>query len=164
MDLNESVQDGATPIDVPVQNVTVHPQYSTNPMINDIALIRLQNPARFTSTYFTCVPIPNYQHNYTQTLPCLLPLHPAAPVYAMNEILKEKGEGFKQFINFSVIRSCLLILKLTIFSDNIPCLIDNDRQCMALKRSPGVLQSSGLKYEGKFSPIRDQVLLYSFEK
>ncbi len=33
----------------------------------------------------------------------------------------------------------------------------------ALKRSPGVLQSSSLRYEGKFSPIRDCVFLCIFK-
>lgn len=49
LDLNTNVSDGATPIDVPVEEVIVHNEYSTFPaIINDVALIRLRNPVQFS--------------------------------------------------------------------------------------------------------------------
>lgn len=54
LDLNPNISDGATPIDVPVDEVTVHNEYSTSPaIVNDIALIRLRNPVQFSSKFVT---------------------------------------------------------------------------------------------------------------
>lgn len=54
LDLNTNVSDGATPIDVPVEEVIVHNEYSTFPaIINDVALIRLRNPVQFSSKFVT---------------------------------------------------------------------------------------------------------------
>jgi len=47
--LDENVQDNATEIDVPVQYIVPHPEYSRDPYINDIALMRLSTPVKSTS-------------------------------------------------------------------------------------------------------------------
>lgn len=52
LDLNPDVKDGATPIDVPVDEIIVHSEYATSPaIVNDIALIRLRNTVQFSSTF-----------------------------------------------------------------------------------------------------------------
>lgn len=48
VNLDDSVDDGATPMDVNVQSIKVHPRYSSSPVINDIALVKLQKSIRFT--------------------------------------------------------------------------------------------------------------------
>ena len=48
LNLNDSISEGASPIDVPVREVVLHPQYTTRPTTNDIALIRLRNFVTFT--------------------------------------------------------------------------------------------------------------------
>ncbi|XKL59560.1 hypothetical protein PGB90_000576 [Kerria lacca] len=48
LDLDINVDDELHPTDVSVADVIVHPQYSANPHINDIALIRLANNVQFT--------------------------------------------------------------------------------------------------------------------
>lgn len=53
LDLDDNLNDGASPVDAPIDQVVPHPQYSTNPMQNDIALIHLKNPVQFTGELFT---------------------------------------------------------------------------------------------------------------
>lgn len=48
LNLNDSIDDGATPIDVPVGEVIVHPKFRAKPLTNDIALIRLNHSVTFT--------------------------------------------------------------------------------------------------------------------
>lgn len=48
LDLDDQTNDGASPVDAPIDQIVPHPQYSTNPMLNDIALIHLRNPVQFT--------------------------------------------------------------------------------------------------------------------
>lgn len=48
LNLDETVADGATPIDVPIEEVLVHPNFTVRPPVNDIALLRLKNPVEFT--------------------------------------------------------------------------------------------------------------------
>lgn len=49
--MNPDAEDGATPLNVGVERVIIHPGYSSAPVINDIALIQLQNKVQFTSTF-----------------------------------------------------------------------------------------------------------------
>lgn len=49
LDLDDSVNDGASPVDAQIDRIVPHPEYSTNPMLNDIALIHLKNPVQFTA-------------------------------------------------------------------------------------------------------------------
>lgn len=48
LNLNDS-SEGASPIDVPVREVILHPEYTTRPTTNDLALVRLRTPVTFTS-------------------------------------------------------------------------------------------------------------------
>lgn len=49
LNLDETVDDGATPNDVEVERTIAHEQYTANPVANDIALVRLRRPVQFTS-------------------------------------------------------------------------------------------------------------------
>jgi len=51
LDLNMNVNDDATPVDEPISEIIPHPQYTTNPITNDIALLRLKNTIKFSSMY-----------------------------------------------------------------------------------------------------------------
>lgn len=51
LNLNESVEDNATPQDILVESVTVHEKYNQSPVINDIALIKLKYPAQITCKF-----------------------------------------------------------------------------------------------------------------
>jgi len=49
LDINNTIRDNATPIDVPIKEIIAHPKYTPAPSIaNDIALIRLKNTVQFT--------------------------------------------------------------------------------------------------------------------
>lgn len=54
VNLNPVVEDDATTVDVPIEDIIVHPNYFTNPIINDIALLLLSNTVQFTSTFVNC--------------------------------------------------------------------------------------------------------------
>ncbi|XP_065204624.1 venom protease-like [Planococcus citri] len=45
--LNHENYDGASPKDIPIEDIVLHPEYSTNPTINDIALLRLRQHVTF---------------------------------------------------------------------------------------------------------------------
>lgn len=47
LDLNASVPDGASPVDVPVEEIIIHSGYTSSPVTNDIGLLRLRNPVQF---------------------------------------------------------------------------------------------------------------------
>lgn len=51
LNLNDAVSDGATPVTMEVSETIVHPKYYDNPIINDIALIRMKNKVTFNSKY-----------------------------------------------------------------------------------------------------------------
>lgn len=53
LDLNNDIVDGASPVDIAVEEIIPHPEYSVNPIVNDIALIRLKSPVTFTSKFST---------------------------------------------------------------------------------------------------------------
>ena len=48
LDLNATVKDGATPKEVGINQTIIHPKYSIQKIVNDIALVRLQEPVKFT--------------------------------------------------------------------------------------------------------------------
>lgn len=54
LDLDESSDDGATPVDMEVESSVSHPQYRTDQKVNDIAIIKMKGRVNFTSkiTYF----------------------------------------------------------------------------------------------------------------
>lgn len=54
LDLNDTVQDNATHIDIPVEKVFIHEQYNAVAHIVDIALVKLKYRVKFTSKY-VCV-------------------------------------------------------------------------------------------------------------
>ncbi|KAK7601603.1 hypothetical protein V9T40_009044 [Parthenolecanium corni] len=51
LDLDDSVVDNASPVDVPIESTSVfpHPKYLNDPRNFDIALLRLKNPVQFTN-------------------------------------------------------------------------------------------------------------------
>lgn len=49
LDLDPRIEDGATPIDVPVDEIIIHSGYTRSPVTNDIGLLRLRNPVQFSS-------------------------------------------------------------------------------------------------------------------
>lgn len=49
LNLNQSINDGASPIDVPIREVILHSEYTTRPTTNDIALVRLRTPVTYTA-------------------------------------------------------------------------------------------------------------------
>ena len=52
LNLDDSVVDGATPIDMPIEEIIVHPEFATRPPVNDIALIKLKSPVEYTSKLY----------------------------------------------------------------------------------------------------------------
>lgn len=52
LDLNPSVKDDASPLDVPVSRVITHERYNAQEYTNDIALLKLENPVRFQGKFF----------------------------------------------------------------------------------------------------------------
>jgi len=51
LDLDPTVIDNATPLDVPVERSIIHEQYSGNKMVNDIALVKLKNSVTFNGEF-----------------------------------------------------------------------------------------------------------------
>lgn len=51
LDLDVSVDDGATPVDVPVEQSIAHSRYNAQIMVNDIALLKLKNTVAFSSEF-----------------------------------------------------------------------------------------------------------------
>lgn len=49
LDLNDAVNDGATPLDVPVGRIISHPNYDKTITINDIALVKLKESVTYNS-------------------------------------------------------------------------------------------------------------------
>ena len=48
VNLNETVKDGATPLDVPVESTLLHERYTSSPITNDVALVKLKYPVQYT--------------------------------------------------------------------------------------------------------------------
>lgn len=49
LNLNDSIPDRATPMDIPVEKTIVHENYDASAHTVDIALVKLKNPVEFTS-------------------------------------------------------------------------------------------------------------------
>lgn len=49
VNLNDSVNDGAKPLNVPVEHTVIHEKYTSSPVTNDIALVKLRYAVQFTS-------------------------------------------------------------------------------------------------------------------
>ncbi|XP_015120161.1 venom protease [Diachasma alloeum] len=72
LDLDDDVQDGASPIDVPIEQVHEHPQYSETAYTNDIAVLRLAWDVEFSDLIQPiCLPLPDdvYNKNFINSLP-----------------------------------------------------------------------------------------------
>lgn len=52
LDLDAVVDDGAAPIDVPIESSLPHERYNAQILVNDIALLKLKNRVTFTSEWF----------------------------------------------------------------------------------------------------------------
>lgn len=48
LDLNPNANDGATPLDVPVERIIPHEKYNKIEKTYDIALVKLRNAVKFT--------------------------------------------------------------------------------------------------------------------
>ena len=48
LNLDESVDDKASPLDVFIEEIIIHPNYSQSPIINDIALLHLEEGVHFS--------------------------------------------------------------------------------------------------------------------
>lgn len=55
LDLDSDVNDGATPVDVPVEKSIPHSRYNPQLMVNDIALLKLKYTVTFNSECLICV-------------------------------------------------------------------------------------------------------------
>jgi len=51
LDLNPEVEDGANPVDIPIERYIVHESYKKTSYVNDIALLKLNRSVTFTSKY-----------------------------------------------------------------------------------------------------------------
>ena len=51
LDLDDNVEDGATPTDYEVEKLIPHPGYKNSEYVNDIAIVRLKNRVTFTGKF-----------------------------------------------------------------------------------------------------------------
>lgn len=51
LDLDPNVNDGAEPINIPIEHVIKHEHYNRNEITNDIALLKLTNIVSFSSKF-----------------------------------------------------------------------------------------------------------------
>jgi len=55
LDLDINVNDGATPLDVPVDDIIIHEMYNPRENTNDIAILKLKNSVSFGGiVFFAC--------------------------------------------------------------------------------------------------------------
>lgn len=66
LNLDNNVNDGASPIDVPVARVLTHERYNAQEYTNDIALLKLNYSVNYSSEYFFNVifPVPEMRIMY----------------------------------------------------------------------------------------------------
>ncbi|XP_065221063.1 venom protease-like [Planococcus citri] len=73
LDLEDSVRDGASPQEIPVDQIIAHPDYTTSPITNDIALLHLRNPVTFNENVRPICILSSTQHRsndfYANKLP-----------------------------------------------------------------------------------------------
>ncbi|XP_065204434.1 venom protease-like [Planococcus citri] len=76
LNLDKAVNDGAAPVEIPIEESIPHPDYNSKQYINDIALLRLKNPVTFTSQIRPiCIPNKNEYGNdafYSKKLPFVI--------------------------------------------------------------------------------------------
>lgn len=51
LDLDDDVKDGATPLDILVDQVIFHAQYDSKKRLNDIGLLKLKEKVTFTGNF-----------------------------------------------------------------------------------------------------------------
>lgn len=49
--MNDEINDGASPVDILIEKVDIHSQYSPTQFTNDIGIIKLQQDVQFTRMY-----------------------------------------------------------------------------------------------------------------
>ncbi|XP_011306722.1 venom protease-like [Fopius arisanus] len=72
LDLDDSVPDGANPIDIPIEQVHEHPQYSDVQYTNDVAVLKLAWDVEFSDLIRPiCLPLTEeiYNTDFTNALP-----------------------------------------------------------------------------------------------
>ncbi|XP_044011190.1 venom protease-like isoform X2 [Aphidius gifuensis] len=72
LDLNDEINDGASPVDILIEKADIHPQYSSTQFTNDIGIIKLQQDVQFTPLIQPiCLPFPEQfqTYNYVNTRP-----------------------------------------------------------------------------------------------
>jgi len=52
LNLDPNFNDGATPLDVPIERIIIHEGYHPEGVTNDIALLKLNHSVSFTRTFF----------------------------------------------------------------------------------------------------------------
>lgn len=52
LNLDPNVNDGADPIDIQIARIMTHERYNAREYTNDIALLKLENNARFNRKFF----------------------------------------------------------------------------------------------------------------
>lgn len=58
VNLNDTVKDGATPLDVPIESTLIHEKYTSSPITNDVALVKLRYAVKYTNLIKPiCLPV-----------------------------------------------------------------------------------------------------------
>jgi len=55
LDLDFNVNDGATPLDVPIDDIIIHEMYNPRENTNDIAILKLKNNVSYGGKFFFSV-------------------------------------------------------------------------------------------------------------
>jgi len=55
LNLDPSVNDGATPLDVSIERIIIHEGYNPEGVPNDIALLKLNHSVAYTGTFFKLI-------------------------------------------------------------------------------------------------------------
>ncbi|XP_076389576.1 transmembrane protease serine 9-like [Megachile rotundata] len=87
-----SDNDGVQPVQLGIDKVTVHPQYSTSSTVNDIAIIRLNNDVQFSEHVRPiCLPVgPSLRNNnFVRAYPFIAGWGSLAPKGASSAVLME---------------------------------------------------------------------------
>lgn len=68
INLDDTVEDGTTPVNYQIDTWTAHPKFSTSPKVNDIAVIKLKRHVTFTDTIQPiCLPLLGTFNTYNFT-------------------------------------------------------------------------------------------------
>jgi len=65
LDLNPTVNDGANPLDVPIEKILPHEEYDQAQLVNDIAVLKLKQTVTFNSK----LPSTSSRDSFTFILP-----------------------------------------------------------------------------------------------